>query len=310
MGRAFVYPGQGSQYVGMGQDLFNHFPEIKDLYLKSNDILGYDLAKISFEGPEEKLKQTYITQPAILVHSAAVTLLLKNKKVNAEFAAGHSLGEFSALIYGGALTFEDGLKLVQIRSELMQKAGEETKGTMAAIIGLDPKTVERICEEASDSGVVQPANFNSPGQIVISGSVVGVSKAMEISKQNKARLVKELVVHGAFHSLLMESAKEAFEEALDFTDFKKVRIPVYSNVTGKPINEFTLTQEIKELLYNQLTSPVRWEESIINMIKDGADEFIEAGPGKVLQGLIKRIDSAVSIKGYDKAGDFDKLSIK
>jgi [acyl-carrier-protein] S-malonyltransferase len=301
MSKAFVFPGQGSQYVGMGQDLFESYPEVRDLYLKSGEILGYDISAVSFEGPEEKLKQTYITQPAIVVHSAAIILLLKNKKIEAGFAAGHSLGEFSALIYAGALSFEDGLKLVQLRGELMQKAGEENKGTMAAIVGLDTKTVERICKEASASGIVQVANFNSPGQIVISGSVEGVRKAMELAKKNKAKLVKELVVHGAFHSPLMESAREDFRVALDFTDFNKVKIPVYTNVTGMPITQFTGLEEIKESLYNQLTSSVRWNESIMNMIKDGAKEFIEIGPGKVLQGLVKRIDNTVIVKGFDKA---------
>lgn len=303
MNRAFVFPGQGSQYVGMGKDLCELYPQISDLYIKSGEILGYDIAQISFEGPEEKLKQTYITQPAIVVHSAAAVILLKNKNIEANFAAGHSLGEFSALIYAGALSFEDGLKLVKLRGELMQKAGEEKKGTMAAIIGLDTGVVERICSEASESGIVQVANLNSPGQIVISGTVEGVHKAMELAKENKARMVKELVVHGAFHSPLMESAKEDFKTALGSVEIKKVRIPVYSNVTAEPYTPQTEVAEIKKSLYEQLTSSVRWDESVSNMIKDGAQEFIEAGPGKVLQGLIKRIDKNVIVKGLDKAED-------
>lgn len=303
MKKALIFPGQGSQYVGMGQDLYEIYPEIKELYVKSGDILGYDIAKISFEGPEEKLKQTYITQPAIVVHSAAVVLLLESKKIEGNFSAGHSLGEFSALIYAGALSFEDGLKLVKLRGELMQRAGEAVKGTMAAIIGLDSGTIEGICREASEAGVVQVANYNSPGQIVISGTLEGVRKAMQLAKEKKARLVKELVVHGAFHSPLMESAKIDFRAALDNTEFKKLRIPVYANVTGKPFTDTTNAADIKKSLFDQLTSSVRWDESIVNMINDGAEEFIEIGPGKVLQGLVKRINPAVSVKGIDKAED-------
>lgn len=305
MSIAFVYPGQGSQYVGMGKDLFEIYPEIKELYLQSNEILGYEISKISFEGPEERLKQTFITQPAIVIHSVAATRIAKSNEP--EFTAGHSLGEFSALIKSGVLSFEDGLKLVQLRGELMQKAGEENIGTMAAIIGLDKSKVEEVCKDASDIGIVQVANFNSPGQIVISGSIEGVRKAMVFAKEKGAKLVKELVVHGAFHSPLMESAKEDFKVALDFTEFNKVKIPVYTNVTAQPITKDTNLEEIKESLYNQLTSSVRWEESILNMINDGAREFIELGPGKVLQGLIKRINSTVSVRGIDKAEDISKL---
>ncbi|MFI5211612.1 MAG: ACP S-malonyltransferase [Ignavibacteria bacterium] len=305
MNTAYVYPGQGSQYVGMGRDLFESYKEINELYLLSNEILGFDIAKVSFEGPEEKLKQTNITQPAIVIHSIAATRLLKNS--NADFAAGHSLGEFSALIYAGALDFADGLRLVQLRGELMQKAGEEYKGTMAAIIGLDPAILEEICKDAARDGIVQIANINSPGQIVISGSIEGVKKAMALAKGNGAKLVKELVVHGAFHSPLMESAKKDFKAALDNTEFNKIRIPVYSNVTAKPITKDSDPAVIKDTLYDQLTSSVLWQESIVNMISDGATEFIELGPGKVLQGLIKRIDGSVSIKGIDKAEDINKF---
>lgn len=305
MSIAFVYPGQGSQYVGMGQDLYESYPEIQDLYSKSNEILGYNISEVSFNGPEEKLKQTFITQPAIVIHSIAATKLIKNKEPL--YTAGHSLGEFSALIKAGALSFEDGLKLVQLRGELMQKAGEENEGTMAAIIGLDPAKVNEACEEASAAGVVQVANYNSPGQIVISGSVAGVQKAMAIAKEKGAKMVKQLVVHGAFHSPLMESAREDFKVALDFTEFKKINIPVYTNVDAQPITKDTDIEYIKESLFNQLTSSVRWEESIVNMINDGAKEFVELGPGKVLQGLIKRINSSVNIKGLDKVQDIEAV---
>lgn len=301
MSIAFVYPGQGSQYVGMGQDLYESYPEIKELYQQANEILGLDIAAISFSGPEEKLKQTFITQPAIVLHSVAATQLVK--KIEPNYTAGHSLGEFSALIKAGALSFEDGLKLVQLRGELMQKAGEENKGTMAAIIGLDTIKIIEVCRDASEFGIVQVANFNSPGQIVISGTVEGVQRAMVLAKERGAKLAKELVVHGAFHSPLMESAKEDFEVALDYTEFKKVKIPVYTNVHAKPITQDTDLEFIKETLYDQLTSSVRWDESIVNMINDGAREFIELGPGKVLQGLIKRINNTVIIKGVDKAAD-------
>lgn len=306
MSIAFIYPGQGSQYVGMGQDLYDNYPEIKELYLQANEILGINIAEVSFSGPEDKLKQTFITQPAIVTHSIAATKLVKN--IEPKYTAGHSLGEFSALIKAGALSFEDGLKLVQLRGELMQKAGEENKGTMAAIIGLDTIKIIDVCRDASEFGIVQVANFNSPGQIVISGSVEGVQQAMKLAKERGAKMAKELVVHGAFHSPLMESAKEDFEVALDYTEFRKVKIPVYTNVHAKPITQDTDLEFIKETLYDQLTSSVRWDESVVNMINDGAKEFIELGPGKVLQGLIKRINNTVNIRGVDKAADVEALN--
>lgn len=306
MKTAFVYPGQGAQYVGMAKELYESNEEIKEIYLKANEILGFELTAVSFTGPEEKLKQTFITQPAIFTHSISLTKIVQ-KKLTPLYAAGHSLGEYSALVCAGALTFEDGLKLVKLRGELMQKAGEEQKGTMAAVMGLAPEKLEEICKEASSAGIVQVANFNSPGQIVISGSVEGVKKAMELAKANKAKLVKELVVHGAFHSPLMEPAKEEFKSALDDAPVLNVKIPVYANVTAMPVMPDTSVDEIKNLLYNQLTSSVRWEQSVVNMINDGADEFVELGPGKVLQGLIKRINPNVAVRGFDKAEDLNIL---
>lgn len=305
MAIAYVFPGQGSQYVGMGKDLYEAYPEVKELYQQANEILGYDISQVSFEGPEEKLKQTFITQPAILIHSIAASMLVKGK--DALFTAGHSLGEFSALIAAGSLSFEDAVKLVQLRGELMQRAGEENEGTMAAIVGLDPLKVMEACEEAREEGIVQVANYNSPGQIVISGSIPGVERAMALAKEKGAKLVKRLVVHGAFHSPLMESALEDFKVALDFTEFKKIKIPLYTNVNAMPITKDTDLENIKESLYNQLTSSVRWDESIVNMINDGAKEFIELGPGKVLQGLIKRINNTVKIRGLDKANDIEAV---
>lgn len=306
MSISFIFPGQGSQYVGMGKDLCGFYPEIKELYEKADSILGFEFSRICFEGPEEELKQTYITQPAIFVHSIAVTKLI-GKKFTASMAAGHSLGEYSALVFAGALSFEDGLKLVKIRGDEMQKAGTLNKGTMAAIIGLDAAQLEEVCREASITGIVQPANFNSPGQIVISGSVEGVRKAMELAKERKAKLVKELVVHGAFHSPLMQPAQAELKKALDETEFKNVRIPVYRNVDAKQITSKTGADEIRDSLLEQLTSCVRWEESVINMINAGATEFIELGPGKVLQGLIKRINNTVTIKGFDKAEEIKAI---
>lgn len=295
---AFLFPGQGSQYVGMGKDLFEQSEEAAKLFQQADDILGVGLSQICFEGPEEELKQTKNTQPAIFLHSVILAHLFRGDDVS--MAAGHSLGEYSALVHAGALSFEDGLKLVRLRGELMQQAGVQQPGTMAAVIGLDPAAVEEICREASSAGVVQPANFNSPGQIVISGSVEGVRRAMELSKTRGAKLVKELQVSGAFHSPLMGSAGKGLKEGLEKTQVRDAKIPVYANVTAKPA---VTSSEIRQLLFEQLTRPVRWEESVRNMVADGAGIFVEVGPGKVLQGLVKRIDGSVQVRGLEKAAD-------
>jgi [acyl-carrier-protein] S-malonyltransferase len=292
---AFIFPGQGSQYVGMGKDLYEGNAQAKILFSQADEILGFSLSKICFEGPEEELRQTKNTQPAIFLHSVVLFSLMKNRKF--EMAAGHSLGEYSALVAAGALTFEDGLKLVRLRGELMQQAGVQQPGTMAAIVGLDPKNVNEICVEASVAGIVQAANFNSPGQIVVSGSVMGVRKTMELAKTRGAKIVKELPVSGAFHSPLMETARTGLKAALDKTEIREAVIPVYANVTARPVHE---SAEIRSLLYKQLTSPVRWEESIASMIEDGATIFTEIGPGKVLQGLVKRINGNVETNGFEK----------
>jgi [acyl-carrier-protein] S-malonyltransferase len=300
---AYIFPGQGSQYVGMGKDLYEQSAIAREKFNQSDSILGISLSKICFEGPEDELRQTKNTQPAIFLHSIILTELSDHS--DAAMAAGHSLGEYSALVMSGALTFEDGLKLVRLRGELMQRAGEIEHGTMAAVVGLNPDTIAGICLDASSSGIVQCANFNSPGQIVISGSVTGVQKAMELAKKNGAKLVKELVVSGAFHSPLMEHAREGLKSALEKVNFRKANIPVYANVSAKPVQN---PDDIRKLLAEQLTSPVRWEEFVQNMIRDGATSFVEIGPGKVLQGLIKRIDGKAIVSGIDKFEDIKKIA--
>lgn len=298
---AFVFPGQGSQYVGMGKDFFEADDDSRKLFRHADEVLGFSLSKICFEGPEEELKQTRNTQPAIFLHSVVVFNKLTRK--NADMVGGHSLGEYSALVAAGAMTFDDGLKLVRLRGELMQKAGAEQKGTMAAVVGLLPEAVEELCREAASAGIVQPANFNSPGQIVISGSAEGVRKGMELAKARGAKLVKELVVSGAFHSPLMASARDGLKKKLDETTIVDATITVYANVTAEPV---TKAEDIRDLLFRQLTNPVRWEETVIHMVRDGADSFIEVGPGKVLQGLAKRIAANAQASGFDRFIDIQQ----
>jgi [acyl-carrier-protein] S-malonyltransferase len=295
--KAFLFPGQGSQYVGMAQDLFENSVEAKEMVRTADAVLGINLSYIMFNGPEEQLKQTEFTQPAIFLHSVILAGLIRT--LHPDAAAGHSLGEYSALVCSGAVQFYDAVKLVRIRGKAMQVAGEENKGTMAAVIGLSPDIVEECCREASSEGICQCANFNSPGQVVISGSVEGVRKGMEVCKARRAK-VKELTVSGAFHSPLMESAKEKLNIALDNTNIYDGRIPVYANVTAKQVMK---KEEIKKFLVEQVTSPVKWETTIQNMINDGVEEFYEIGPGKVLQGLVRRINPEVKCLGIDKYSD-------
>jgi [acyl-carrier-protein] S-malonyltransferase len=285
----------------MAKDLFDNSVEAKEMIKTADDVLGINLSYIMFNGPEEELKQTEYTQPAIFLHSVILASLIRLLQPDA--AAGHSLGEYSALVASRSIQFYDALKLVRARGKAMQKAGIENRGTMAAIVGIEPEKVISFCEEASSVGIVQCANFNSPGQIVISGSIEGVKKAMDLCKAGGAKLVKELVVSGAFHSPLMLPAKDELLNELNSTNIYDSRFPIYANVTAKPV---TNKIEIKNLLFEQVTSPVRWEETIVNMINDGIEEFYEIGPGKVLQGLVKRINPNVKCFGIDKYTDVEK----
>ena len=292
--KAFVFPGQGSQFVGMGKDLYESNATAKQLFDKADEILGFKITDIMFSGTDDELKQTKVTQPAVFLHSVISALCMESGE-EASMVAGHSLGEFSALVYSGALSFEDGLRLVAARANAMQKACEANPGTMAAIIALPDDKVEEICAEVSKEGkVVVPANFNCPGQLVISGEVDAINEACERMKAAGAKRALPLKVGGAFHSPLMQTAKEELQEAIEGTNFSTPKCPVYQNVDAKP---HTNPAEIKANLIAQLTSSVRWTESVKNMIADGADDFTECGPGKALQGMIARIDRNVAAHG-------------
>jgi [acyl-carrier-protein] S-malonyltransferase len=283
--RAFVFPGQGSQFPGMAQELFEQYPDARRLLTQANDILGFSLTDIMFSGSDEDLRRTDVTQPAIFVHSVAQFAAMPNTQPN--MVAGHSLGEFSALVAAGVLRFEDALPLVARRAQAMQVACEEQPGTMAAILGLDDATVERVCQEISDGGnVIVAANYNCPGQLVISGSTTGIAQACEALKAAGAKRALPLPVGGAFHSPLMQSAAAALAEAIEKTTFGEALCPVYQNVDARP---HTNPDEIKANLLAQLTAPVRWTQLVQQMAADGATDFVECGPGKVLQGLVKKI---------------------
>ena len=281
--KAYVFPGQGAQFVGMGQDLYNSSNEAKNYFDKANDILGFGITDIMFAGSDEDLKQTKVTQPAVFLHSV-ISALVMGTDFRPDMVAGHSLGEFSALVASGALSFEDGLRLVSARAFAMQKACEINPSTMAAVLGLDDNKVEEICSQID--GVVVAANYNCPGQLVISGKKDDVAKACELMKEAGAKRALPLQVGGGFHSPCMQPAKEELEKAIRATVFSKPVCPVYQNVDGKP---YTDVENIKNNLIAQLTSPVRWAQTVKNMAADGATEFVELGPGTVLQGLIKKI---------------------
>lgn len=289
--KAYVFPGQGAQFIGMGKDLYERSPLAKEMFEKANSILGFRITDLMFTGTDEDLKQTKVTQPAIFLHSTILATVLGNS-FKPEMVAGHSLGEFSALVANKTLSFEDGLILVSKRAMAMQKACEKTPSTMAAIIGLDDKIVEEVC--ASVKEVVVPANYNSPGQIVISGSNEGIDKAIEILKVKGAKRALKLAVGGAFHSPFMEPARLELETAIKNTVFHKPVCPVYQNVNSKPSDN---PEVIKANLVLQLTSPVKWSQSVVNMIADGASSFTEVGPGSVLQGLIKKINREAVTEG-------------
>ena len=289
--KAYVFPGQGAQFVGMGKDLYDSNPLAKELFDKANDILGYSITDIMFNGTDEQLKETKITQPAVFLHSVISALCLGDEFKPA-MVAGHSLGEFSALVAAGALSFEDGLRLVYARDMAMQKACEVTPGTMAAIVGLDDETVEKVCQQVStENNVVVAANYNCPGQLVISGNIDAVNQACEMLKEAGAKRALPLKVGGAFHSPLMQPAKDELQTAIENTSFAEPKCPIYQNVDGLA---HTTPEEIKKNLIAQLTSSVRWTSSVQNMIKNGANDFTECGPGKALQGMIGRIDKTVA----------------
>ncbi len=285
--KAYVFPGQGAQFSGMGADLYEKYPQAKEMFDKADEILGFQISKIMFSGTDEELRQTKVTQPAVFLHSVVLAKVLGDN-FKPDMVAGHSLGEFSALVAAGAMNFEDGLRLVSKRALAMQKACEAVPSTMAAVLALPDEKVEEIC--AATEGVVVPANYNCPGQLVISGEIPAVDAACEAAKASGAKRALRLPVGGAFHSPLMEPAREELAKAIAETPFSKPVCPVYQNVSTTAVTD---PEEIKKNLIAQLTAPVKWTQSVRNMVADGATVFVEVGPGKVLQGLVKKIEPSV-----------------
>lgn len=295
MSTAYLFPGQGSQSVGMGENHYENSEAFARYVDQANEVLGFDLKSILFEGPAEKLKQTEYTQPAIFLHSIA---LYNTLDASPDMVAGHSLGEFSALVACGAVNFEDALKIVRRRGELMQQAGEQNPGTMAAVIGMDDDVVEKLCAQAAEETgkEVIAANYNCPGQLVISGDIEAVEKAVELLKEEGCRLAKILPVSGAFHSSLMQPAYDGLKDSLEQLDISKPGCPIYSNYTAEPTTD---PEEIRSNILSQLLNPVLWTQTLRNMHANGADSYVEVGPGKVLQGLVKRTLDDVEINGYE-----------
>lgn len=290
MKKAYVFPGQGAQFIGIGKDLYEHSTECKQMFDKANDILGFNITEIMFSGTEEDLKQTKVTQPAVFLHSTILANAMSNE-FKPDMVAGHSLGEFSALVASKAMSFAAGLKLVSIRANAMQKACEKNPSTMAAIIGLDDSVIEQVCATITDE-VVVPANYNNPGQLVISGSIAGIEKACQLLKEKGAKRALPLKVGGAFHSPLMESARVELAKAIEKAQISTPICPIYQDVNALPVTD---PKQIKENLIKQLTSPVRWTQIVKNMLADGATTFIEVGPGTALQGMIKKVKADVEL---------------
>ena len=302
----WLFPGQASQKVGMGLDLKENSEKARKYFEISNEIMECDIQSIIFNGPEEKLKRTEYTQPAIYIVSAIIGYLLIDKGLKPDALAGHSLGEYSALAIGGVFDFPTGLKLVKFRSENMAEAGKKEKGSMAAIVGLDDDSVQKVCSSYDGTGTVVAANYNSPGQVVISGSPDAIQWAMSASKKAGARMAVELNVSGAFHSPLMSSARENLAEMINFLKISDSTFPVYTNVDAKPV---TRNKDIKDSLIRQLESPVQWTKTILAMKKNGIKSFFEVGPGRVLQGLNKRIDRSISSKGIDSMKQLEQINV-
>lgn len=296
---AAVFPGQGSQYVGMGQELYRQYAVVRETYAEADEALGFSLSKLCFEGPEDELTLTRNTQPALLVTSIAIYRLLEREGFRPVMAAGHSLGEYSGLVAAGAISFADAVRTVRLRGELMEEAVPPGEGTMAAILGLEREVVEALCREVP--GVVEPATYNGPGQVVVAGMVPAVEALMEAALRRGAKRVQRLKVSGPFHSSLLESAAKRLADWLETVPVSPPRFPVYSNVTALP---FQSPEEIKECLARQVSSPVRWEESVRNMWAQGVDGFVEIGPGRVLSGLIKRIERSAALFNVDSLESF------